>query len=137
MRILGLDLGSKRIGVAISDALGITAQGLLTIEVGKNVSTVKELEGIIEKKAVKEIVVGLPLNMDGSYGPQAKDAVRFADELKNRFNMPVTLWDERMSTMEVERVMISGGASRKKRKNRIDKLAAQVVLQSYLNSRQS
>ena len=131
-RILGLDIGSKRIGVAISDALGITAQPLLTLEAGEGVFD--QLGEIIRKEEIKEIVVGLPLNMNGSRGPQAENAIKFADNLKDKLGMPVKLWDERLSTMEVERIMIEGGASRAKRKKKIDKLAAQVILQSYLNT---
>jgi len=128
-------MGSKRIGVAVSDPLGITAQGLLTLEKGKDTDLIKNLRDIILKEEIKEIVVGLPLNMNGSYGPQAKSAISFADNLKDKFDMPVKLWDERMSTMEVERIMIEADVSRAKRKKKIDKLAAQVILQSYLNAR--
>ncbi|MBL7155888.1 MAG: Holliday junction resolvase RuvX [Candidatus Omnitrophica bacterium] len=134
MRILGLDIGSKRIGVALSDPLGITAQGLFTIERAGDDELYRRLEDIVKEKEVKEIVVGLPLNMNGSSGPQAEAAATFADTLKEKLNVPVKMWDERLSTMEVERIMIAGGASRSKRKKKIDKLAAQVVLQSYLNA---
>ncbi|UCD54917.1 MAG: Holliday junction resolvase RuvX [Candidatus Omnitrophota bacterium] len=135
MKILGLDIGSKRIGVAVSDPLGITAQGLLTLEKTKDADFIKRLRDIILKEEIKEIVVGLPLNMNGSCGPQAKGAISFADNLKDKFEIPVKLWDERMSTMEVERIMIQADTSRSKRKKKIDKLAAQVILQSYLNAR--
>ena len=134
MRILGLDIGSKRIGVAISDALGITAQGLMTLHREKEPDITESLKDIMSKQKIKEIVIGLPLNMNGSYGPQAKDAISFADNLKEKLKIPVKLWDERMSTIEVERVMIQAGTSRAKRKKKIDKLAAQVILQSYLNA---
>jgi len=135
MKILGLDVGSKRIGMAISDALGVTAQGLSTLEIKNKENTLKELCNIVSEKEVKEVVVGLPLNMNGSHGPKAQEAARFADELKEKIKVPVKLWDERMSTMEAERVMIEAGASRNKRKKKIDKLAAQVILQSYLNAK--
>jgi len=134
MRILGLDIGTKRIGVALSDPLGITAQGFVTLEREKIHDIMDHLRGIIEEQSVKEVIIGLPLNMDGSYGPQAAGAISFAESLKERLKIPVKLWDERMSTMEAERVMIAGGASRGKRKKRIDKLAAQLILQSYLNA---
>ena len=134
MRILGLDMGSKRIGLAVSDALGITAQGLVTLERKDEKTVLEFLKNIIKEKDVTEIVVGLPLNMDGSSGEQAKNAEGFADILKEKFGLPVKLWDERLSTMEVERIMIAGGASRAKRKKKIDKLAAQVILQGYLDS---
>ncbi len=135
MRILGLDIGSKRIGVAISDPLGITAQGLMTLKRESDEADFERLRSIASEKEVTEIVVGLPLNMNGSHGPQAKAASLFADVVREKLNLPVKLWDERMSTAQVERIMIEGGASRAKRKKKIDKLAAQVILQSYLNTK--
>jgi putative Holliday junction resolvase len=137
MKVLGLDMGSKRIGVAVSDALGITAQGLLTLEKEKEKDLFKTLRDIILREGVEEIIVGLPLNMNGSCGPEAQSAISFADTLKDKFDLPVKLWDERMSTMEVERIMIEADTSRNKRKKKIDKLAAQVILQSYLNAKDS
>lgn len=137
MKILGLDMGSKRIGVAVSDGLGIIAEGLLTLEKEKDADLIRQLRDIILTEEIKEIVVGLPLNMDGSCGPQAKSAISFADSLKEKFDIPIKLWDERMSTMEVERIMIEADVSRAKRKKKIDKLAAQVILQSYLNAQRN
>lgn len=131
MRILGLDPGGKRIGVAVSDALGITAQGRETIARGD----MPALKNAVEENDVTEIVVGLPLNMDGTKGPRAEDAILFAEELKKEFSLPVNMWDERLSTLFVERAMLEGDLSRKKRKKLNDKLAAQVILQSYLDSR--
>ena len=130
-----MDLGSKRIGVAISDPLGIIAQGVMTLKRETDESDFERLRAIASEKEVGEIIVGLPLNMNGSHGPQAEGASLFADALKKKLNLPVKLWDERMSTAQVERVMIEGGASRAKRKKKIDKLAAQVILQSYLNTK--
>jgi len=135
MKILGLDIGSKRIGVAVSDELGITSRGLLTIERKSDEEVNHKLRDIISRDVIKEIVVGLPINMNGSHGPQAKGAAAFADKLKADFNIPVKLWDERMSTMQAERILIDAGVSRGKRKKKIDKLAAQVILQSYLNAK--
>jgi len=135
MRIIGIDTGEKRVGVAISDALGITAQGLSVIERKGDESLFDELKNIIDEHKVIEIVVGLPLNMDGSYGPKAKEAVRFSESLGKKFDIPIKLWDERMTTAEVQRIMIAADVSRQKRKKKIDKLAAQVMLQSYLNSK--
>jgi putative Holliday junction resolvase len=132
MRILGIDLGSKRTGIAISDELGITAQGLNTIETEKDL--ISRLKDIIKSEGVNEVVIGLPLNMNGSAGPQAERAIKFCDLLKGEIGIPVKLWDERMTTMEVERIMIEADTSRRKRKKKIDKLAAQVMLQSYLNT---
>lgn len=134
MKILALDLGSKRIGVAISDALGITAQGLNVIERVDDTRVMESVKDIILREGVQEIVVGLPLNMNGSTGPQAKAAIDFADKLKEKLNVSVKLWDERMTTMEVERLMIEANTSRSKRKRKIDKVAAQLILQGYLDS---
>jgi len=137
VRILGLDIGSKRIGAAVSDELGITARGLLTIERKSDEEVSRRLKDIISSEEIKEIVVGLPVNMNGSRGPQAKAAADFADKIKKIYGLPVKLWDERMSTMEAERILIAADISRSGRKKKIDKLAAQVILQSYLNARKS
>jgi len=135
MRILGLDIGEKRIGVAISDALGITAQGLETVYREGKGPTTEKLRDIVDKESIGSIVVGLPLNMDGTRGAKAKEATAFADELKKETGLPVTLWDERLTTAEVERILISAGSSRAKRKKKADKLAAQLILQGYLDSK--
>ena len=119
MRILALDMGSKRIGAAVSDELGITARGLLTIERKSDEEVNHKLKDIISGEGVTEIVVGHPINMNGSHGPQAEAAAAFAENLKKTFGIPVKLWDERMSTMEVERVMIAGGVSRAGRARRV------------------
>ncbi len=131
MRILGLDIGSKRVGVALSDELGITAQPLETI---KREDFDKVL-GYITEHQVTEVVVGLPLNMNGSQGPAAKEVIALVDSLKQKISIPVKLWDERLTTMAVEKELIRADVSRKKRKKQIDKLAAQLILQSYLDSR--
>jgi putative Holliday junction resolvase len=130
MRILGLDVGSKRIGVAVSDALKITAQGLETVQRGDMAA----LESVIKENDVVEIVVGLPLNMDGTKGQRAEDAERFAEGLKEKFSLPVKMWDERLSTASAERFMIKGDLSRAKRKKLNDRAAAQIILQSYLDA---
>jgi len=137
MRILGLDMGTKRIGVAISDALGITAQGVKTLNGEEAREPAVFIKNLILEKDITEIVVGLPLNMDGSRGPQAEKAILFARNLEEKTGLPVKLWDERMSTLEVERVMLAADVSRAGRKKRIDKLAAQVILQSYLDAKGS
>ena len=134
MKVVGLDLGTKRIGVAISDALSITAQGLTTLQAEDEKKMMTLLKEILDTEGVAEIVIGLPLNMDGTQGPQALKAKQFSCTLKEKFKIPVKLWDERLSTMEVSRIMINAGVSRMKRKKKIDKLAAQVMLQSYLNA---
>ena len=133
MRILGLDTGTKRIGVAISDELGITAQPLETVRAGD----FKRIEELIKEYGVTELVVGLPLNMDGSKGPKAEEAISFADSIKERFSLSVKMWDERLTSVAVEKQLISMDVSRKKRRKSIDKLAAQMILQGYLDFRKA
>lgn len=131
MRILGLDIGTKRIGVAITDELGIIAQPLETVDA----TNIQRIMDLIEEYKVGELVVGLPLNMDGSQGPKAKEVIALVDSLKKKLSIPVKMWDERLTTIEVERHLISADVSRKKRKKSIDKLAAQLILRSYLDSK--
>lgn len=133
MRILGLDIGDKTIGIAVSDEMGWTAQGLKTlIRKGFNeeLSSIKE---IIEEYGVKEILVGLPKNMNGSIGPQGKKVITFVERLKTALSLPVLLWDERLSTVRAEKVLLEADMSRRKRKGLKDKLAAQFILQGYLD----
>jgi len=134
MRILALDVGIKKIGIAISDALGITAQSLNTL-IRKNKKTdFEHIKEIVSGKNVSKIVVGLPLNMNGTVGPKAKDAYDFAEKLKEEIGIPVQLWDERLSTLEANRILLQADMSRGKRKKLDDKIAAQLILQSYLAS---
>lgn len=135
MRILALDVGTKRIGVAMSDELLMTAQGAETIyrkDAGTDMDAIVKL---VTDNGVGEVVVGLPLNMDGSEGPKAREVIAFAAELSRVVSVPVKTWDERLTTVQVERVMLEADTSRAKRKKHADKLAAQVILQSYLDSR--
>lgn len=136
MRILGLDVGSKTIGVAVSDELGWTAQGLKTIQIQEDEqkSGISELEEIIREYGIEKIIVGLPKNMNGTIGPRGEISLQFAKLLKNRFSLPVELWDERLTTMAAERILLTADVSRKKRKKVIDKMAASLILQSYLDS---
>jgi len=136
MRILGLDVGKKRIGVAISDSLNITAQPLEAIVRKSDGGTLEAIKGIISEFDVGEIVVGLPLNMNGTKGESAELALKFAEELKKRFDKPVKMWDERLTTAEAERFLIKSDVSRKKRKGVKDTMAAQLILEGYLNSRE-
>ncbi|OCA91205.1 Holliday junction DNA helicase RuvA [Bacillus sp. FJAT-27225] len=137
MRILGLDVGSKTVGVALSDELGWTAQGLETIKIDeeKNEFGFTRLGKIIEEYGVGQVVVGLPKNMNGTIGPRAEASQRFADQVESLFSVPVVLWDERMTTMAAERVLLEADMSRKKRKKVIDKMAAVMILQGYLDSK--
>jgi len=131
-RIMGLDVGDKTIGVAISDPLGITAQGITTIR-RKGIKTdFLELEEIIKEYNVEEIVAGLPKNMNNTLGPQGEKVLQFVEKFENKFDFKVVLQDERLTTVSAERTLISADVSRKKRKDVIDKVAATYILQAYL-----
>ena len=135
MRWLGIDLGSIRIGTAISDELGMLAHPLETIP--NDPTFIATLKQIVRAKDVAGIVVGIPRNMDGSFGPAAEKAKKFVSELKNEFpGMRVVSWDERMTTMEAQRLLHAAGRDVKKSRAVIDQVAAQVLLQSYLDSLQ-
>lgn len=135
MRILGIDFGSKRIGVAVSDPLGITAQGVAVLGKGETFEQdIRELKRIVKKyDGIDEIVVGLPKTMSGEIGPAAKVVQDFIEALKKEFKLKIVAWDERLTTVEAERTLISIGLSREKRKKMIDKSAAAYILQSYLD----
>ena len=135
MRILSLDVGDKRIGVAISDELEIAAHSLTTIHRSGHNSAFAIIKEIIEEYNVEEIVIGMPIMMNGTVGIQAEKVSRFAEELKNEITVPVIFMDERLSTRFVEKVLIDADVSRKKRGKVIDKLAAVVILQDYLSIR--
>ena len=133
MRILGLDVGDRRIGVAMSDTLGLTAQRLTTIErraLPDDVNAVADLE---TAHAVEGVVVGLPLNMDGTVGDQAKKVLAFVEALKARLHSPVRVFDERLTTLQGERALLETDTSRRRRKQLIDQIAAQLILQAYLD----
>ncbi len=135
MRIMGLDLGDKKIGVAVSDPLGITAQGLEPfLSSGLPGRDAEALGEMARKYGVGVIVVGLPRNMDGSYGPRAQKAREFAELLKRVTGLDVVLWDERLTTVTAEKLLIGADMSRARRKKVIDKLAAVLILQSYLKA---
>ena len=135
MRFLGIDLGEKRIGISISDELGITAQGLPTINSISEDENLENIKKIIDKYEVKKIILGLPKNMNGSLGKQAKKAIVFAKKLKETFQLPVELEDERLTTTKAEKLLIETDRSRKKRKKVIDKMSAVIILQSFLDRR--
>ncbi len=136
MRTMGLDVGTKTIGIALSDELGWTAQGLETLKINEeeNEFGFDQLGKIIKEHQVSKVVVGLPKNMNGTIGPRGEACQRFAKEIENLFGLPVILWDERLTTMAAERVLLEADVSRKKRKKVIDKMAAVMILQGYLNS---
>ncbi|MBI1388050.1 MAG: Holliday junction resolvase RuvX [bacterium] len=134
-RVLALDLGEKRVGAALSDALRITAQPYKTIDFVSNDRLLDAVRAIVESESVMEIVIGLPKRLDGSHGDKAKQARVIADRLRDELGLPVKLWDERFSTHAAQRVLLQGDVSRKKRKKVIDQTAAAWILQGYLDSR--
>lgn len=134
MRCMGLDFGERRIGVALSDPLGITAQGVSVIE--RNGSVKKDLElilSLIHTYEVDGIVLGLPKNMNGTEGPAAEKVRDFGRLLEEKSALKVTYWDERLSTSAAQRVMLDADLSRRKRKANVDRLAAVIILQNYLD----
>lgn len=136
MRIIGLDYGTKTVGVAVSDALGITAQPVETItrkEENKLRQTLARIEQIIVEQEVTEIVVGLPKMMDNSEGERAKACKEFAEKLERRTGLKVTMWDERLTTVSAEKSLIESGVRRENRKAVIDQIAAVFILQGYLD----
>ena len=133
MKILGLDYGDRKIGVAVSDAFGWTAQGVEVIVRRSDEEVLNRLETIIREHAVEEIVLGLPKNMNGTIGPRGELSKAFAETLKQSFGLPVHLWDERLSTVSAERALLEADVSRKKRRQVVDKMAATIILQTYLD----
>lgn len=134
-RVLGLDVGSKRIGVAVSDLLGVTAQGLNTIHRQNKRLDFESLSKIIREYEVSEIVVGFPLRMSGAEGIQAEKMRRFADDLRERVRLPVHLWDERLSSAEANRLLRETDMSIRRRGQVVDQMAAVLILQSWMESR--
>ena len=133
MRIMALDIGTKNIGVALSDETCQIAQGMEVILRTSDKKAVFRLKQIAAEFNVAKIVVGLPVNMNGSLGPRAEDSKRFAEKLEKEMSVDICFWDERLSTKEAEDILITASVSRKKRKLVIDKLAAQIILQGYLD----
>lgn len=133
MKYMGLDVGTKRIGVALSDPQGIIAQGLTTIERKSLVQDLENLNFLIKKFSVRKIVVGLPRRTDGRLSEMGIDALNFAEKLKGITGLPVVTMDEFYTTKEAERVLIQGGVRRKERRQVIDKLSAVLILQRYLD----
>jgi putative pre-16S rRNA nuclease len=136
-RILAIDLGARRIGLAVSDELGWTAHGLPTLERIGPKKDVERLRGVVAQYRVCKIIVGLPRNMNGSLGPQANLVLEFIDRLKDKLKLDVIPWDERLTTQAAERVLIEGNMSRAKRRKKVDQVAAVLILQGYLDSRRS
>ena len=138
MRIMGLDFGSKTVGVAISDALLLTAQGIETIcrkEENKLRQTLARIKALCDEYEVEEIVLGFPKNMNNTIGDRAEKSLEFAEMLKKRTGLPVVMWDERLTTVEANRTLMESGVRRENRKEYVDKIAAVFILQGYLDSR--
>ena len=136
MRIIGLDYGTKTVGVAVSDSLGITAQAVETItrkEENKLRHTLARIEALIDEYNVEEIVVGLPKNMNNTIGERAEACRDFADKLERRTGLPVIMWDERLTTVSADNVLKECGVRRENRKAVVDKIAAVFILQGYLD----
>lgn len=132
-RTLGLDVGTRTIGMAVSDDLGWTAQGLSTLARRGLAADLEALRAVAREWGVERVVVGLPRNMDGTLGPQATSVLEFAERLKEALGLPVVTWDERLSTVAAERTLIEADVSRKKRRAVVDMLAAVFILQGYLD----
>ena len=134
-RILAIDYGSRRMGLAVSDALGITAQGLDTLERKNKRSDFARLERTIREYQVTEIVLGNPLRMSGEEGVQSRKVAEFAEELRRRFEIPVHLWDERLTSSEANRLLRDAEVSLQRRTQAVDRMAATLILQSFLQAR--
>ena len=134
MRILAIDHGSKRIGIAVSDELKMIAQPLEFIPAEPFADFLARLEELIRDKEVESILVGLPRNMDGSYGPAASKVHDFVAALKSAVAVPIKTWDERLTSAQANRLLIQGNVRRDKRKQKVDAMAAAILLQSYLDS---
>lgn len=132
-RILGLDLGQKTIGVAISDPLGFTAQGLTTIRRGSKEKDIEDLKKICDEYKVETIVIGLPKNMNGTIGPSGEIAMAFGKLLEEEFQIEIKFWDERLTTVAAHKAMLEADLSRNKRKKIVDKVASTYILQGYLD----
>ena len=134
-RVLSLDVGEKRIGIALSDPSGTIAQGLrLYATTGSRARDIAAIGELVREFEVSRVVVGLPKNLDGSMGPKAQEMVRFAESLERATGVPVDLWDERFSTDEAHRIFDMASVKRKKRRGSIDVMAAQIILQGYLDA---
>jgi len=132
-KLLGLDLGSRTIGVAVSDGLRITATPLETVSRKRFGADAARLAELVRENTAVALVLGLPLNMDGSEGPRAQSTRAFARNLAPKLNLPILFWDERLSTAAVDRMLIEGGTRRDRRAEVIDKLAASYILQGFLD----
>lgn len=136
-RILGLDPGDRRIGVAVSDELGWTAQGVAVLERTTPEADRAAIATLVRRYGVSEVVVGLPRNLDGSLGPRAEASLAFAAALERDLGVPVRTWDERLTTRAAERALLEGDLSRRRRRGAVDRVAAVLILQGYLDHRRA
>jgi putative pre-16S rRNA nuclease len=134
MRILALDHGTKRIGIAISDELKLIAQPLEFVPAEPFADVLARLKELVHDKQVELILIGMPRNMDGSYGPAARKVQDFVAALRGALTVPLKTWDERLTSAQANRCLIQGNVRREKRKEKVDKMAAAILLQSYLDS---
>ena len=134
MRILGLDYGGRRIGVAICDELGVTAQGVSTITRKNREADLDAIGELVRRHGVERIVIGYPLRLDGSEGIQCEKINRFVRRLEMRLSLPITRWDEALSTKEAEELLRQKGVRREKRRDIVDRVAASIILQGYLDA---
>jgi putative Holliday junction resolvase len=135
MRYLGLDLGTRRIGVAVSDELGLTAQPLSTLETASEDDAIAAIRSLIRRYAVDEVVIGLPKNMNGTCGPAAEQALALAARLEAEGQVKVAMWDERLTSKAAERLLIEADVRRSRRKRAVDQMAAVLILQGFLDRR--
>ena len=132
-RYIGIDLGTRRIGVAVSDELGLTAQGLQTLETATEDDGLAAIRGLIDRYDVQEVVVGLPKNMNGTLGPAAERAIAFAKRLGEGGAVKVSMWDERLTSQAAERLLIEADVRRARRRGAVDRMAAVLILQGFLD----
>jgi putative holliday junction resolvase len=132
-RVLAIDWGTVRLGLAASDPLGISAQGLESLRRTTEIDDLEAIRHHVERLEVSDVVVGLPRNMDGSLGESAVTAQRFADRLRDYLHLPVHLWDERLTSLAAERVLVDAGVRRKARRGLVDQVAATMILQGFLD----
>jgi len=137
MRILGIDHGTKRIGLALSDELQMIAQPFDFFPAEPFVEFLARLEELIREKSVEQIVIGMPRNMNGTYGPATDKVKKFIEQLKETIQVPIRAWDERLTSVEANRLLIQGNVRREKRKEKVDMMAAAILLQSFLDSQQA
>jgi len=135
MRILGLDIGDKRIGVSVSDELGITAQGRENIHRESDDQAIEEICNLVNQLRIEEVVVGMPKNMNGTLGPQAEKVMKFSKALASSARIPIKHWDERLTTVIAQRSLMTLNVKRRKKKKKVDRIASQLILQGYMDNR--